>query len=412
MIARWLKIIPMIVFVILCSACGPTAIETLAPTEMLQPEIAVASLTPQPSSTSTPQPTATPLPEPTATPLPEPTATLAPGQTVLDGHSYELLLDTWQGLILFDVDTRQSTRITTQENSRYPLNWEWSPDGSVLLYQLLNPDNNPTINTLYLFNPETGEQNPLLNTDFQYFHWHPNSRAILLGNTFIDAANGEVLADFAPEAAEWMRAAISPDGRQLILTDMYGTQLSGAEILLDASGQVSEIGPLIPVDASVISALDGRAVMDIQWNPQGGSVALEMITWDYLEGDVYLLNLEDSSVQKLTANMDTAIGKSMLASPLSWSADGTRIAFTRYEDAGGGSFTNPRVFIADVETGTIVEITGGPFPNGKNAFWVPDMQGLVFFDHFRNVLVTCRPDGSDMLWLGSEVQAYFGTFRP
>jgi Tol biopolymer transport system component len=118
-----------------------------------------------------------------------------------------------------------------------------------------------------------------------------------------------------------------------------------------------------------------------------------MITWDYLEGDVYLLNLEDDSVRILTANMWMVPGKSMLASPLSWSADGTRIAFTRYEDAGGGSYTTPRVFIANVETGNIVEITGSPFPNGKNAFWAPDMQSLVFFDNLRNVLVTCRPDG-------------------
>ena len=410
MIARLVKISLLIGMMLLCSACVPTAIETLAPTEVLPTEIAASSATPEPVQQPGSTPTLTP--QPTATLSPEPTATLAPGQTVLDGHAYVLLLDTWQGLRLFDVDTRQSVIITDQVDSRYPLSWEWSPDGSRLLYQVSNPDNNPAQYTLYLFNPETGEQLVLLDTDFLYFHWHPNSRAILLGNTFIDPASGAVLAEFAPEAAGWMRAAISPDGREFVVTDAYGSQLSRAEIILDASGQVSEIGPLVPPEAAVISALDGRVVMDIQWNPQGGSIALEMITWDYLEGDVYLWNLEDDSVRILTANMWTVPGKSMIASPLSWSADGTQIAFTRYEGAGGGSFTNPRVFIANVETGVITEITGGPFPQGQNAFWAPDMHSLVFFRPSDNVLVTCRPDGSDMYWLGGDIVAYYGAFRP
>jgi Tol biopolymer transport system component len=352
-------------------------------------------------------PTATPTIPPSATPTP----TLRPDHTVLDGKSLTITIDSYKGLFLFDVDSRKGSQIVTRSNSRYPLNWEWSLDGSLLLFQTEHPEDGAARYGLNLLNPATGEQREISRSGFLYFHWHPNGRAVLIGNTFIDPSDGSVLAEFSSgdfDASQWMRAAISPDGGMFIMADAHGNGLHAAYIQFDSSGQVSGVSPFWNFGKLPSANMAG----DIKWSPIGHTFAVETIDYDNKRGDVLLLDRLDGHTIRLTDFVATMPGHSMIPSPIAWSPDGERIAMTFYEQGERDSFIHPRVVVLNVASLGYVEITGGEFPYGRDAFWAPDGQGLVFIASPQNQLVACRPDGNDKRILAEDIPLYFADFRP
>jgi Tol biopolymer transport system component len=368
-----------------------------------------------PTSTSVPAlaPSVTLPPSPTLTPSPEPIPTVQANPSVLDGLGLQLLLDGSQGLFLYDIDNRQLLDLHLQEGARFPLSWEWSPDGSRLLYVEQHVQDGQTSITYSLLNPETGELRELLVEDAPGFLWHPNGRALLINDQFIDPANGAVLAAF--DAPTWLAAAISPDGKQVVFADFETNRFARAEILLDTTGQVSGISPLEDLGLELVGPVDDQGerqnppvVVNMKWNPQEDSIAMIPFTFGELAADITLLDPQTGDIQNLTSSLTVGPVTGIDQGSLAWSPDGTRLAFSAFE----GNGPVHRVFIIDVNSLQISEITGGDFPEGINPVWVPGGEALIFAELISNRLVVCQPDGSEKQLLGNEIQAYYSGFRP
>jgi len=332
--------------------------------------------------------------------------------TLLDGMGLELLLDGWQGLMVYDIDNRRLLPLE-MHGGRFPLVWEWSPDGSLLLLAKDNLEDMSTDITYYLLDPSSNIRSLITTLPDPGFLWHPNSKAILVHDQFLDPKSGNVLVSF--QAPQWLFAAFSPDGRQVVFADYETNRFLQAEVQLDESGQVIGISPLLDLGMELVGELDDVGerqnppiAFNMIWEPNGDQIAMFLLDPATRKGKILLLNPMDGSMENLAEGFGENQEVGFDAGSLSWSPDGNRLTFSTYEIGG----PDHRVFMYDFSEQVFLEITGGEFPSGQNPFWVPDAEAVIFMELVSDRLVVSRLDGSEKQLLGDEIQAYFGGFRP
>jgi dipeptidyl aminopeptidase/acylaminoacyl peptidase len=319
----------------------------------------------------------------------------------------------WLAGSCHNIDDRELRFLNLPAGGRFPLTWEWAPDGSRLLYAEEKSSGGQVEETYYLFDPATNTQVKLAVADGPGFQWHPYGGAILIDNRFIDSESGAVLVEFS--VPTWMSGAISPDGRQLIFADNETNRFAKADIQLDDTDQVVGISSLVDLGVELQGEPDKMGelqnpplIINMKWNPQVGQIAMVLFDYGTQKGNIYLLDPWDGSMKNLTADFTAGPLKGIDAGSLSWSPDGEQLAFSAYEIGD----TNHKVFLINLNDLNITEITGGEIPYGQNPFWVPGTDAIIFAELVSDRLVVCRLDGSEKQLLGDEIQAYFSGFRP
>jgi Tol biopolymer transport system component len=100
-----------------------------------------------------------------------------------------------------------------------------------------------------------------------------------------------------------------------------------------------------------------KAEYDAAWSPVDNRVAY--VSEETGNGDIYMLNLAGSAVERLTVNVDN------FDKHPTWSPDGTKIAF--WSDIG---FNKTRqVWVIDLATKTLTSLSDNPF-NDWDPVWV------------------------------------------
>ncbi|HEU4880977.1 MAG TPA: hypothetical protein VFT45_01995 [Longimicrobium sp.] len=205
------------------------------------------------------------------------------------------------------------------------------------------------------------------------------------------------------------RAAVSPDGRRIVLGMGCGTAVGGGQAEhVTPSGCVDRDGDRLTVmnlDGSARRLVGEPGDKDPVWSPDGGALAVRPTGRG--DGDhIAVIDLRTGRRHPVTRGGSPA-----------WSPDGQWLAFTRHPGRDGGRVTL-HVIRAD-GTGERVVFTQQrddmrrgpqyPSPGGwpRDPLWSPDGRRIVFTKHFQtgNTLWIINADGTGLRWLSERIEA-------
>jgi Tol biopolymer transport system component len=437
-----LVVFTLVVTAILMSACGsstaPQSAQAPAPDT---PTLTLPSATLIPAADTPVPPTDTPLPTRTpdwwrkSQPAPKPTNTSRPSPTrVVTSNEIAYSSQMTGELQLYNLDTKRVTVLAKDHAMWTPRCWDWSPDGTRLLYADNQEVNGEWVSPLTVLDLESAERTVLPYKD-TCAKWHPNSRAIVVvtydDNTiynttirhhFVDARTGEAITEITSRKYGFFN--FSPDGKWMVMnTRDRDNQLHFFPIELDQSGQVAAVGE---VKSQTIN-IGNRFIGPPQWSPTGDKIAfISLNNFDFDNADIYVVSIEYNASGELVlanmveTNMTQGFNKQegVRYEELNWSPWGDQIAFWTYtpeklsEDSW--SLVKPRVFVMPLDGSGIIEITDSTYPVGQTPEWSPDGNKLVFTagDQYQRSIVICDPDGSDKKRLQIESSSLNATFRP
>lgn len=208
----------------------------------------------------------------------------------------------------------------------------WSPDG-----------------TKIAFSGRAYSDDPPENTDAYRRHiWVVNS----------DGSNPVQLTSGAVEDAHptW-----SPDGRKLAFERNSKADNEWYIVTMDADGQN-------PVDLNRKFGGGSEPV----WSPDGSLIAFN---WS---GVLSVINADGTNRKSLPPEDNLGGRLGVYPGTLSWSPDGKRLAFSRYDTRGGREVAGEsNIAILDVSTGEITQVTDLP-GDELNPDWSPDGQRILF----------------------------------
>lgn len=212
----------------------------------------------------------------------------------------------------------------------------WSPDGSHLAVAF-EVDGSPR---LFVVNADGSGQRDVTPDratigDVGSYAWSPDGREIAFGAAIPTAASGATAmlgivaasggavrtvatAAGGLEITQWSSPAFSPDGRSVVYDVSAGSPL-------DIHLEVVSVGP----DAAASRRLSpaGDDAYAPVWSPDGRRIAFTVWRGGTGPADLYVMNVDGSSVTKLADNVGP--------NDHPWSPDGGSIAFGR-TDAGAG----------------------------------------------------------------------------
>jgi len=426
-------VVTLVVVAGLLCACGAPATPLAADQPVPEvPTRAVPSDTPPPTAAPTAAvdtPTQEPL-DPTATRTPRLTPTpAAPGYEI--AYSSQMTGE----LKLFDLNTGRVSVLAENHAMWTPRCWDWSPDGTRLLYADDQEVNGEWVSPLTVLHLESGERTVLSYKD-TCAKWHPNSRVIVVvtyddssnpflstkRHHFVDAVQGSEITEIA--SRNYGSFSFSPDGKWIVFNSMSSNnQLHFIPIELDLTGQVTRVGLV----TSIAADIGNRYVSAPFWSPTGDRIAFVAVNnIHYEDADIFALtlkrdhrgeiSLDRPAAQNLTNGFTQT--NQLRYQDLYWSPRGDRIAFWTYtpEPLSQDTWTlvKPRVFVLPLDGAGIIEITDSAYPFGQTPDWSPDGKKLIFSagDQYAFTIVMCNPDGSQKQALSIESSGYNATFRP
>ena len=230
---------------------------------------------------------------------------------------------------------------------------DWSPDSTKIAYYG---------GSIVVIDPSTGERSQI--TSGGYYDtspdWSPDGSAIAFtrsgnGIYIVDLTTGveRQLTSHNDQDPDW-----SPDGSDIVF-DRYGRR-GGLFVVNVATGEERR--------------LVGDGVYKPQWSPTG-----EWIAYD--AGDIYIVRPDGTDLSNLSQNFYDA-----WHDELTWSPDGTRIAFT--DD-------KPGLLIADITSGKRTRLKIGKRGSVTDPVWTPGGRRIVFSLGLA-ILYSIRPDGTGL----------------
>jgi dipeptidyl aminopeptidase/acylaminoacyl peptidase len=269
------------------------------------------------------------------------------------------MLPSERAIYLFDLETKQATRVTGIVPGMYP-GLAVSPDGSMVAYaagveiHVANIDGTKS-RTLEKTPSPGGAYAPQWSPDGSQIVYQAKGTANWVGDLFVvDVATGETtrLTHLEPVAsALWdMAPTFSPDGQTVLFTRPSSNYVNQSWDLwsVPATGGRPR---LVLRDAAL-----GRL------SPDGGTIAyFKPSPEDPLDGDIWLADADGTDARRLA--------RGDLLAPR-WSPDGTKIA---YVDRGRGG-----TYVVDVTTGGTSRVLDGAYwPE-----WIDEQTWIVAPDPF------------------------------
>ena len=266
-----------------------------------------------------------------------------------------------------------------------------SPDGSMVLFQRASPG---TIQSYHFFvyDLATGQHRPLSTAGVRA-SWSPDSRWFayatpsgpVSGINRIDVRTNQIdTLSHGPYWSDW--PLVSPDGRTIAFTQ---AQDAGPTDILTMGDDGGGLAPLSGLDTLVCPNTPSQANAGVDdglqltaWRPDGRALAAQRICQDST-----LIRVISPAGAELS-RLDVP-GRDV--SDLTWSPDGTRLAFTAHDRAAG---TDSLVVArADGTSQRVVQA------DAAQPRWSPDGSQIVFVGQDSSGLdeiETIHPDGSNL----------------
>ncbi len=321
-------------------------------------------------------------------------------------------------LMQYSVDSGTLTELLP-DHMMYEDCWKFSPDKTYpkLLYLLDNPatgDLEVKVKDLFGANTVVAFPNAYRNSCSNF--WHPSGSVVAAYNVETEVYDllyptGVKLTSFWGDLG-W-KASFSPDGNRVVFVSPFRSNvLRFFDIIKDVQGNVIGLAQS-PSDFVVVETGD-RFIADVDWSPDGSKLAIIVKnTWNLRDGDILLIEPSGTVLANLTNGFSLMNGKQQSYWGLRWSPTEQKLAFWVY-NLEGNVYVNPQVFMINLTSGKIIELTGGVYPVGETPSFAPDGKKLIFTagPQFGRTIVMCNPDGTDKVALPIENSAFNATFRP
>lgn len=227
----------------------------------------------------------------------------------------------------------------------------------------------------------------------------------------------------------------SGDHQELVdlgdLTDVCCGRWStnGEQILFPGGTEDGRItSAIVDADGSHLQLLpierDGMNLVGGAWAPDDARIALQ--GWDDADqsrNGLYTSAVDGSDVVRLTINRLGSARRPGADVPGSYSPDGTRIAFGRYDPTRGGHLGSSAVFIVDIDGAHLRRLTPWlPGPMSATSDWSPDGKQIVydyvdldernFKKHYTGEIFLIDVDGTNEQQIQIEIPAGIGEVDP
>jgi Tol biopolymer transport system component len=210
--------------------------------------------------------------------------------------------------------------------------WAWSPTGAQLVVARRSIDGD----SLLVIDPATGDR-----TD--------------LG----EAAGRVTTLTWSPDGTRITYGALGGGG------SIYSVGVGGGEhsLLASSLGRVSNQGVVFG--------------WGIRWSPDGAHIVVQTYGNGAAMNKLLLMNADGSDIRQLAEGLD--VQTSYWKPGLSWSPDGTRMAYATF--SGGREERNMRIWIGSADGSApslLFESAPAPFGEGGNPVWSPDGAQIAF----------------------------------
>ena len=220
----------------------------------------------------------------------------------------------------------------------------WSPDGTKIAY---------SYGDIYVMDADGSKPINLTNNPGWYFDpaWSPDGTKIAFssdrdGNWDIYVMNndGSNQTTLTGNSANDDAPAWSPDGTKIAFSsDRSG---HGEIYVMNADGS----NPMKLTSSE-------HAAHHPAWSPDGSKIAFGRATRSWLASDVYLVNADGTNLRNLTPNRVT-FEEGAITSNLTWSPDGTKIAFAGYRP--GWNEMHVEIYVMDSDGSNQTRLTLKP----------------------------------------------------
>jgi len=250
---------------------------------------------------------------------------------------------------------------------------DWSPDCRHIVYSdgggLSVANRDGTNERGLAFLEDASLHNPAWSPDgtkiafsgFAYSDAPPEDTDAYRRHIWVVNSDGSNPVQLTSGAVEDMHPTWSPDGRKLAFERHNHEHNEWYIVTMDADGQN-------PVDLN--RKFGGGSEPD--WSPDGSLIAFN---WS---GVLSVINADGTNRKSLPPDDNLGGRLGVYPGTLSWSPDGKRLAFSRYDTRDGREVAGEsNIAILDVSTGKITQVTDLP-GDELNPEWSPDGQRILF----------------------------------
>ena len=297
------------------------------------------------------------------------------------GNGQVVFADTTGAIVSGSVDDGTSRVIVPGEGHSRPV---FSPDGKRLAY--LQDNNVRLMFDIVVADPDGASPHVVgtLPTNFGHFGWMPDSsRVVAVTGGRILAFDQQTTADPTVLATGVDQDDYNFDWFNASVTDMFRPP-AGDEILF-VGGRSAGSGLYrlsvggsepIPVITDRTSPVSLTTVAGPQWSPDGSRIAFSLHQADNPDvGRAYLINADGTGLRRVSS-FELPPGNIINEEQVSWSPDGTRIAFQRWVSNADRGTVRP-VVVVDAATSEENELANVEVNGYGGWAWSPDGSSVL-----------------------------------